>query len=271
MNALMKKYVNENWRGLALKFGVMFGLMVIAALLVSWGNKSYYSEQHYKLLSQYPEWVYNDDGAEIFFVIITFALYVFGTVATSLAFGNLGDKQHRLGEITFPAAQSEKYFVRWLIFVPVFLILFVVTAFAAECVRYLFSCAIAEVPLMVRFCDFGPVVMRTLSDGSEVVDKGYIVGILFFFVLQSAFFLGSILWHKAAYVKTFLALGLLCLFYFIVSYSTVSLFNVFDNQIVEGSDDGVMIVVYSLTAIVVIFNYWLSYVRFKEMDVIDHW
>lgn len=271
MNALMKKYVNENWRGLALKLGVMFGLMIIAALLVSWGNSYYYTERHSQLVIGFSDYTYHDEGAEVFFVIMNVALYVFGTVASSLAFGNLGDKQHRLSEITFPATQSEKYFVRWLIFVPVFLILFAVTAFAAESVRYLFSSAIAEVTSMVRFCDFGTFVMREASDGSEVVDNGYVVSVLFFFVLQSAFFLGSILWHKAPYVKTFLALGLLLLFYFIVCYATVWLFNGFDNQIVEGSDDGVMICVYSLTAVIVIFNYWLSYVRFKEMDVIDHW
>ncbi|MDE5686370.1 MAG: hypothetical protein K2I26_07400 [Paramuribaculum sp.] len=258
----VRKYANENWRALAMKGGVMTGIFIITTIFVVVDTKRYYSEAYGGYSSLYSE----DPSSDIFWFLLLTALLLFGPIAASMTFGDLSTKEARLNDLTAPAAQSEKFLTRWLFYVPGFAVLFIVAGVLSELLRFGLLSAIVDCPDMVKL--FAPLDRIAGSDG---VSNEFLLTVLAFLSLQSLFMLGSILWHKAAFVKTFLVLGLIAVAYFFIGYLTVVFLSLSPHSRFELSEDFGMIVAYCLTAVIVVFSHAVAWVRYKEMEIINRW
>lgn len=258
----VRKYANENWRALAMKGGVMIGIFIVATIFIVLNTKRYYSEAYREYSSLYSE----DPSSEIFWFLLMLALLLFGSIAASMTFGDLSTKEARLNDLTAPAAQSEKFLTRWLFYVPGFLVLFVVAGVLAELLRFGLLSAIVDCPDMVKlFTPMGNIINSNgLSNEFQQI-------VLVFLSLQSLFMLGSILWHKAAFVKTFLLLGLIAVAYFFIGYFTVVFLSLSPDSRFELTEDFWLIVAYCLTAVIVVFSHVVAWVRYKEMEIINRW
>lgn len=267
--AYFAKFISENWRGLLLKACVLFGLMIIAALVITFNRLEYYNASHYSEYVQYR--YYNDRGSEGLFYWLYFGMLGFGAFFASMAFGKLSNKENRLQTVTYPVSAFEQYLVRWIVYVPVFIIVYVSFAFLAEALRYGVCHSMAVSPELVRFFDIDSEAFVTIN-GERVLSSQIKFMAMVFIVIQSLFFLGGILWHRAAFVKTFLSGLIVALIYFFIMYYTVEWLTQFRGE-PDFSVLGMSKIqfVYIVTAVVSIFCYALSFLRLKEMDVIDRW
>lgn len=266
--ALFNKYVIENWRGLALKVGLMFGMMLLAALLIVWGSHSMYDTDY--IVSYGTYWGDKDRGWDGVAMMMVSGLFLFGTVAASLTFSDMSTKERRLSVITFPALQIEKYIVRLIIFIPIFLILFALSCLMMETTRYLLLKAIVEEPDYVRFITVDYMLYDTVN-GVKHVTREIKAGAWAFVGIQAFFCLGSAVWHKAAFVKTFIFGGILGIVYAFIVYLTIESLGSADYA-VEAYPDSTLYTIYRcvITAVMA-FCYITAYYRFKESEIIDRW
>ncbi|MDE6322605.1 MAG: hypothetical protein K2L46_07195 [Paramuribaculum sp.] len=257
----VRKYAGEHWRSLAMKAGVMTGIFIIATIFIVVNTRNYF-----EAVNSYYSFYGEDPSLDIFWFLLQAAFILCGVISASMTFGDLSTKETRLNELTVPAAQSEKFLTRWLFYVPGFVVVFTVAAAVSEMLRFGLLSAVVECPEKVRLLN--PAYMMTDSDGISTECQ---LTVLSFLCLQSLFMLGSIVWHKASFVKTFLALGLIASAYFFIGYFTVVLLDLSPESRFPLPKNAMLIVAYCLTAFIVVFCYAVAWIRYKEMEIINRW
>jgi hypothetical protein len=102
---LFKKHTMENAKTYLLSIAVIVGL-----LFLLFGFMMFTSHNYLPV---------NAQG-----IIFTFALWIIGSIFTSLSFADLGDKKKAIGVLTLPASHLEKFLVRWLYSFVIFPLIF---------------------------------------------------------------------------------------------------------------------------------------------------
>lgn len=260
------KMLRENRVKLLLMTGVMLGSVIIMALLCGFSE---YTDT-IAGCNYWPEHEVRDEAA--FGMMM---LFVFGTIAGSMIFGNMSGKASRLSVLMVPATALEKFLVRLILFLPVFVIMYLGAFYLADLLRYLMmKCLFVDRP------DCHPILFKLsflLEDNSDVqMMKMYISCMI---VSWSFFALGSALWERQAYLKTAFSLGLLCAVYTVIGVTAAEWFtperteaggyiisiNEFDNP------NMAMNFMVSMAVVITIINYTLSYFRLRESEIINRW
>lgn len=264
LGKVMKKELVENGRSLLLKAALVFGVAIVSALITSWGNTGSYTQ----------DWMFNDgyyrniDPAwpdlTVFYLLL---FMIFGTISASMTGFGLCSKESRLREITLPSTQAEKFLARWLLFVPVATVLILIALVVAEVVRVgVFSLSLDD-PRRVMF--MRPSYFLYTTDGAW--NHAVYLFSTTFMMFQSLACLGGILWHRAAYVKTALACGVIWIAYLMVGALTIQ---AFDGQVSIVNAFGTVnfnrLLCLSMLA-VCIFCHLTAYFRYKEMEIHEHW
>lgn len=263
---VLKKYISENWRQLAMGAGLVFGAMIICECFISIVNSHYYS----------PEYIERFQDGDIIIdplwsqveTIFLFMLFILGSVCASMMFSGLGSKEKRIYSIMFPADQLEKYAVRFLIYVLFFPVLYMAAFYVGELVRMGLLTYLVESTdgLFVMPMNYIFTIMRTGE-----LNTGNIISIVGFFAVQSAFALGSVLFPKGAFVKTFVIVSILCILFFLIVSGTAIMLTPENIRANPLSTRQTEIMIMSIFSAIVLFNYILAYCRFKEMEVINRW
>mgnify|MGYP000824114402 CR=1 FL=1 len=190
---LCRKEMVENWKSNLLRVALMYGAM---AVIMLWSG--YLS---YRAVGQDTDstWEFN-------LVIFMWGLCVFGCLSASFTMERMKSKTGRLSVLMTPATSFEKYFSRWLVFTVVFLIVFLITYKLADYTKVLVyslvypeNNAIAITPLSHLFgenTDYYTVFKHTHT---------FVLMIASYFFCQSCFVLGSSVWPKNSFIKTFSA------------------------------------------------------------------
>lgn len=197
-------------------------------------------------------------AAEI--AIFTVALFVLGIVAASLMFGQLGSKSGRCEDLMIPASAAEKYAARWLVYVPGFLIVFLVAAVLTDLTRPLVFSFVA--PRDVNLYTSLRYFEQYRSDLGEDVLR---LSSLYLFLI-SLFTLGSIVWPRNSLLKTFsliVALALIAIVWFLIWSGTFVSDADPMPDIVGRYFDPILIVL-------AVFNWIVAYVRLTETDLLPH-
>lgn len=264
-----KQYVGENWRRLLLQACVIAGTLTIVAVCAGLNELGWYRS----MLEDGEAFKGINDSAinnEMPFFIML--LMGFGAISASLAFSSFGSKEGRIRALVSPFSQLEKYLTRWLIYIPGFLLVFFASAYIADAIRVISFSLLTPYSEFIHFIG-SKDIFDFNSDTDGVAFNIYVFTFLF---VQSIFMLGSSVWPKNSLIKTF-GVGALVMFVYFMIGLVSALTDTHPNGIIrfhQTSQDTVdlfAILVKCGVSLIIIFNYVICYLRFKEMEVINRW
>lgn len=261
--ALCRKEMVESWKVNGLRVILMYGVMTFVLFLIGYNN---YSQ------TNYPQVVMNNVQDSSLIAFLCF-IFIFACLSASFIMEKMKTKTSRLSTLMVPATSFEKFFSRWLMFTIVFMLVFLVTFLLADYTR-VFVCSllfpdvdiIKPTSLKYLFAN-NPghfSACRSLS--------GYFLLLSAYCFSHSCFTLGSSIWPKNAFLKTFVALLLLIILYPLLGTAFAKLiisgsgFYHFSSNI---SEDTIGYMVSISLACLAMFNWILAYFRFKEAEIIN--
>lgn len=262
---LYKKDFIENWKTMLLRFVMLYAIMAIIFSFI--GLSEFKSRTNYN---------YNpSNGDNNYLIPATFIFWGFGCLFASLMMEKMKDKTKRIAYLMTPATNFEKFFSRFLPVVIVFIIAFFLafkladyTRIAILSIRYP-EFNITAVNITQGLCSQNPGAMT-----DNWMEFTALFSVYLFF--QSLFILGSTLWYKNPFIKT-LATGIAItlLFYAVDALLVNSLFN--ESQLFSVGDYCREIIekwttrrnIIFLFSVLTLFNWVISYFRFKDSEIIN--
>lgn len=254
MLSLAGKIVMEQPKVFLMRVLLLFGSMTVGAVFIGLVNMDHY---RWGRGSGDPA----HDGEFAYFMIM---LFVMGFVYTSMAFNEARNKPGRISMLMLPAGHAEKYFARFIIYIPMYLVVFVVAMWFADAIRVLVL-SIYDPSLTHR------VAFLLIS-----TEDYYIVSqiLAVFLSMQSFYWLGAIMWPRNSFIKSFAAVSVLGVLYTAITPILYFIIIGKDNNIcgvpwLEHLNPDKSSVMWTVTAVVCLINYTLAYMRLKESDVIQ--
>lgn len=255
---VVKKDFFENYKINILRFLVMYGTFTIIFL---W--RSYWE---YKFLR-----FENCDDVDPLWCSISpvFCLLIllFGCLYSSLMLDQMKTKTKRISLLMNPSTVFEKYFSRWFMAVVVYLIVFLVAFELADLTRVaIYTIAYPHYKFILPFnvIDIFDVFSGN-NDGGKIL-----LLVSCYFVVQSFFVLGSTIWNKNVFVKTFVAGTIMVFMYSFISLTLVS--NLWEgisfSEFRWVTETHLRNCMSGLFISVTIFNWVMGYFRFKEAEII---
>lgn len=262
---LIKRDVRQNWRKILLSLGGLLGALIIIGLFYAVTNCQGAADFDSERIRHIGERMALTEV--IFFTVIMFFA---GAYVASTAFKSFSSAPEALSSMMIPASQFEKFMVKWLVAVPCFFIIYVVFAMFADWVRVAFI----EMHYHIEVSTFD--WNQLFFHSEEIAFKQFsLVGIMAFLWVQSFFLLGSIVWPRVSYMKTFVTLFALGLIYGWFDFWFYDLLEKPGMMFVapEWLDNGDLLpnlIVLALT-VLTLFNYCLTFMRFREAETIVRW
>lgn len=263
---IAKKKLTEEWRQLLLSLLALLGVMVLAGICAS--SRAYYD-------GIAPHW-FSQRSFEFELILFTLILFVSGTYVASVSFSRMSTPAGALSTLMVPASQFEKFMLRWLVAVPLFMLVFFCIAVVADWCRVWY--AAVHYGLETRAMPWFDAIFHTKDVGNGYFnsDSGPFMASIFVMV-QSFFLLGSIVWPKRSMLKTFVTGGLVTLAYIWFGAWIVSI-SESEGQFWVGPHiawiydaDDAYCVMECVMLLVALFNYWLAFRRFRESEIINRW
>lgn len=179
----------------------------------------------------------------------------------SLTFRSMSSKSKRIKNMMLPASKSEKYWSNVLIYVVMGNLLLLVSAIICDTIVSGFC---GHLPCMFEFFKEIRIV-----DGKEILALILLIGILYI-LPQSVYVLGSAIWPKRSFIKTFVALFVIQV---VISILLPPFFNLFNVSTDSVSSDGVIYLRICLALLAIyglsVGTYYLAWVRFKRMELVQ--
>ncbi|MBQ7941874.1 MAG: hypothetical protein IJ328_05645 [Muribaculaceae bacterium] len=230
---LFRKDIVENRKFYLLGTLVMFGISVIVISMFGFG----------KIGSIVPETI------DLNYDYICFSILGFSLIFSSVVFGRMQSKAKRISEIVLPASALEKFMVKWLIAVVLFVAVFVFVLFCAIYVSSLIIMAVhPDAPLI----------------GVNHLGKNELITFVVAYLLMQAFYIwGGVAMPKLSFVKTSVLL-FVCMLVFGIYYNVI------------GSFAGVLFDLYPadtywdariFLGVITVMLWCLAYYRYKEETV----
>lgn len=254
--------LTEKRRTLLIQCGMVLLVLIVLALIESVSND--YTYQH----NSGP----GDPLASDLLATYMVMLFIFGGLSASIMFSDLGNKEGRIRMLMRPGLSIEKFLSRWLIYVGLFLVVYLLSVVVADTVRYIvLKSRFPESPAIVPiYASLNPAVVKAIIPSfNGVVIKQVLFCIGFYFGIQSFFVLGSVIWPRMSFPKTFGVFSALTFIYIMCTVGVVSMFDTgvryTSRPFVERHADMILLIL-SFGAIAV--NYVLTWLRLGETEVI---
>ncbi len=252
---LCRKEMAEDWKKHALRIVLMYGMMTFAFL---WSGFSEANGDLYTYLnSQDPSWKFVATGGIILCV-------VFGCISASFMMGQMKSKTGRTSVLMTPVTPFEYYFSRWIVYVFAYLLVFLIVFKLADYTRVSVISLIAPEDMVVESFRFSYMKGNHSSFFSY---REFIVAIAGYFFAQSWFVLGSSIWPKNAFLKTFSA-GAVFVFTILLTARIIRVSASSGPSYFSGHNMIEYVLVGGMSVFVV-FNWILAYYRFKESEIIN--
>lgn len=257
--SLTALYVNENRRTLLLRAALVTGALIcIAVLALPFSHYGDWPDYDYKLRDLGPMYY--------------FAGIVLACLGASLMMDDLKTRQGRIRLLMQPSPMAEKYIARWLIYVAAFIIFYFVAVAIADAVRV--SLASIFYP-DYKTCHIFHAMTNDSQNTRELLGPQEHRATLLqaitaiYFVIQSFFVLGSTVWYRNSFIKTFIVFGVITAAYFACiiptgEYLWADKIWPEDSWIV----DHIKEVMLTAAAAATIFNWSIGCLRMHETDVI---
>lgn len=270
---LLKKDFQENWKRYSLQCLTMFGIMLTVFLIIAMPEYD----------NNYSNYV-NEVNTNLLVASI-FLFFILGLLFASSMMEPMKNKTKRISYLLNPCSSFEKFFSRWLIITIGFIIMFFAVLWLSDLIRVAI-CSLRFPALNVKLLDLSKLVYTGPEEwyyGSEFLLGNchlLMLGLSIYFFTQSLLVLGSTLWEKATFIKTFSAAIVISLLYILICRWTILIFygnfnefgymmNTFQfNQVNETK---VMALVTYAFFFFAVLNWAISYFRFKESEIIKRW
>lgn len=248
------------------KYLMWIGIILIAmAALTCFASINCYNQ--YKHPMRFGSAPFSDPMA-IFMNVIFWIGFLFAScIFAAQVCAPLGTKGGAISYLMIPATQLDKYLARWILFVPMFIIVYVVCFELIDLTRYLSLWL--QLPVKERLHLVGFSFMP-----NDPMDIGYAIALPL--LLSSFFVLGSSIWPKRGFIYTALWLGALVALCAILAGMYFSFLMSNDNQSLpimhsRLNQDALGWTVIALAIFGALANYTLAYFRFKESEIIQRW
>lgn len=185
-----------------------------------------------------------------------------GCVAGSLMFAEMKTKQGRIAILMLPAPVWQKFLVRWIAVVPLLLVVCIAGFYLGDIFR-LITGKLADVYTSETEI-LSPFKYMFALEGNEL--PALTIGSYLF--TQSLYILGSILWPKLSFIKTF---GAIYAVELILTMGILGSFRLFVGHVnFDWLPDNSEWILITLTYILTALCYWLAYRRFRDSEVAYH-
>ena len=261
---LCRKEMVENWKSNVLRMVLMYGVM--AVVMVWNGYFRYRGTYNYQ---EDPAWI---------FLLVTFiwALWGFGCLSASFTMEKMKTKTSRTSMLMVPATPFEKFFSRWFVFTVVFLVIFLISYKLADYTRFIiYSLAYPEEKDFIIPVDLSHLVGERKTYYT-LCRTGLQFGALLsaYFFVQSLFVLGSSIWPKNSFLKTFASGTVIAIVYFLLAVFMSKMFlengNYYSENVFTGmSEDTAMSIMIVVGIFFTLMNWTLAYFRFKESEIVN--
>lgn len=269
---LCRKEMVENWKSNVLRIVLIYGVMTIVFLWNGYLEYRHSDSVHYLI-----DHVGYDDVWRFVLMAFFFFLFGFGCLSASFTMEKLKNKTGRISALMTPATPFEKFFSNWLVSTIVFLIVFLIAFKLADYTRVLVYSLIypdiakAILPVNLNALVRGNVPELDYHVFSEKYQLTFVLSLYWF--VQSLFVLGSSVWPKNSFIKTFAVVAVIVLIYMVVGIFLTSV--LFEKEILYRSPfsdfgkEKIFGIISVILIFITLFNWILSYFRFKESEVIQ--
>lgn len=264
-----RKEMVESWKINLRRVVLMYGVLAIALICEAYSQYGWYHEG-VDLMRRRAIWSFG-------MMAFVWGLIILGSLSASFTMERMKTKNNRVAMLMMPATMFEKFLARWLVFTFGFLLIYLVAYKLADWTRVLFfmvknpeETTVGPVPLLSLLVGEGrlsQVDWTLLGNGEQFVRAvgGY-------FLLQSCFVLGSSIWPRNTFVKTFVAGVAIVIGYTAVGALAVKLmWGGHPVNVKEPSEETLWLVLTLFCYTMTLFNWVLAYFRFKESEVIKRW
>ncbi len=250
--------VSERRRRLLLQGLAMLGIMLVFMIFQPYSHS----------------WGYEHSDVDPVIAVMGMAyllgFYVFGCIGASTMFSDLSTRQGRINTLMRPAYAIEKFASRWLIYTPCYMVVYAICVIVCEAARTLLTHAIYDHPVVTPLYSvlFDRDLMHAMT--SHISDFGEIVtiSILGFLALQSFFMLGSAVWPRISFVKTFSVCYLFAAVTLVSAIVVDKMTSVSGIHVGSVIDDNDFAIGVTLLTAATLINWALTWLRLGETDVI---
>ena len=262
---LCRKEMVENWRSNVLRMVLMYGVM---AVVMVWNGYFEYRYWHSGQIED-PAWTF-------LLVVFIWSLWGFGCLSASFTMEKMKTKTSRTSMLMVPATPFEKFFSRWFVFTVVFLVIFLISYKLADYTRFIiYSLAYPEEKDFIIPVDLSYLVGERKTYYT-LCRTGLQFGALLsaYFFVQSLFVLGSSIWPKNSFLKTFASGTVIAIVYFLLAVFMSKMFlengNYYSENVFTGmSEDTAMSIMIVVGIFFTLMNWTLAYLRFKESEIVN--
>lgn len=208
-------------------------------------------------------WGYNHvDTGMPHFGILGFVALLFGAVVGAQTFSNMQTKTGRISALMLPASAADKFLVRWLAVVPLAFIALIAAFYLSELARIL----VALIHEGTIDADYARPVnlysMLTLYGEPGGWKFGFVC-LASYFMGQAFYILGSALWPRHSFAKTFVVLWALQM---LLGMVVVPMRNIDLSFSFTGQDLAIWMGIGEIVLTIVL--YYLAYLRFRRSQVV---
>ena len=262
---LCRKEMVENWKSNVLRMVLMYGVM---AVVLVWNGYFEYRYWHSGQIED-PAWTF-------LLVVFIWSLWGFGCLSASFTMEKMKTKTSRTSMLMVPATPFEKFFSRWFVFTVVFLVIFLISYKLADYTRFIiYSLAYPEEKDFIIPVDLSHLVGERKTYYT-LCRTGLQFGALLsaYFFVQSLFVLGSSIWPKNSFLKTFASGTVIAIVYFLLAVFMSKMFlengNYYSENVFTGmSEDTAMSIMIVVGIFFTLMNWTLAYLRFKESEIVN--
>jgi hypothetical protein len=187
----------------------------------------------------------------------------------------MNSKTKRTAMLMNPTTPFEKFFSRWVVSTIVFVVVYFLAFLVADYIRVLgFAVIYPKMSDALHPTYIWNEIIEELSKDHDASGE-LPVGMLFFtgyWFTQSLFVLGSAVWPKNSFVKTFAAVAAVCLIYIATGAFLNNILRAWNYVFKHTSDISDHMLMHGFTCFFAVFtlvNWTIAYFRFKESEVIN--
>lgn len=204
-------------------------------------------------------------------VMVLCTLMITIPLSASLMMNNLSSKTSRINALMLPALPIEKFMARWVIFVPLYFVVFLAVAQCVDLAR----CVIEVVKVPIGRIESANVISLLFEDFQRANDIA--IAVFWVLVSQSVFVLGSSVWPKMSIVKTscfLMAYGFLWTVYGIVVLTPIMsghTIYILERFFEHASRETIAAITYTVGALWALVNYSIAFWRYRDTEIVQRW
>jgi len=246
--AYFLKLMREHWKTNLVRIILMWAGLFIVVMWTSLSTYDFYINKYDQTFTP-PKQDPMHSSEELIFVIF---LFVIGCYWASQMMCDMKGKTGRIFVLTTPVTPFEGWLSRWLLHVPCFLIVFLAGIYVTD---------LARVAVFAPLVNHAPIEIFTWK-----WDYDFFSMMLYYAVSSSLYVLGSSFFPKRPVLLTSIVL------FFVSWIYGFAMFFLYSGLSASGISDYAEIpffVEQCYMGAVVLFCWWLSYRRYKELEIID--